>query len=456
MEKDFCISQGQALTLLNSRKDKHNKVDFFELAKQLLMSCGHFKSLNTIAKSTEEHELLDSVIHMCRKRYIRLHDKAKKVVKKTGSGMEVFAREVFVDLTDFPSLLSSGSQCSQASSRSSVLSDLELSVPFESLKKRKNFDDLSSTSKRARTSGLYDQLLKTAESENVSPARLAAYLGFRASYMSNKSLAHSFQSLFDGANSLNKVDTTLAIYLKEHCQIGRSVYTDVRLLLRKQVEFPPYHELSSLVKNILPTLIPFEHGVRANLKEILRGTVERILSSYTQIFTDDTISTGIVCQVKIGIDGSGSHAVYNSATSLRDGVDTSHMLVVGFTIPSIVVNDVHQTVIFQDRQSSSVFSEHPLVLIPGGETRERFGRVLKLIETEIDEISTGILVAVPNGDNQKIKCIVMSDVSQLNGKAISAATGLQGAYCTGCTAKKMQRRLNELLKVSYWIGTSMT
>ena len=130
------------------------------------------------------------------------------------------------------------------------------------------------------------------------------------------------------------------MYLKEHCQIGRSVYTDLRLLLQKHVEFLPYAILASLVKNILPDLISYDHADCAGFKDLLSRTLERILSSSSSSFDPTTVSSGILCHAKIGIDGSGSHAIYNSATSLREGVDTSHMLVAGFGALRMA-NDTH-------------------------------------------------------------------------------------------------------------------
>ena len=446
MDSDLCISQGKALDVIRNRR--FQKLDFVQISKDVLSSSGFLKPIIDIRKSPESSEVLDSVVELTRKRLQRLHEKASKAYKqrKTEPGKEDFRNDVFLDLSDFPSLLNTNSQCSQSqSSRCSTQSDLEVSIPYEPPKKRKTFDELSSATKRARTSDLYEHLLQTAKSQDISPGRMAAYLGSRSTYMSDKALSHSFQSLYDGSKTLNKIDSTLAVYLKEHCQIGRSVYTDLRLLLQKHVEFPPYNELAALVKNILPDLISYDHGVRAGFKDLLLRTLGRILSRSSTKLLPTTISSGIVCQVKVGIDGSGSHAIYNSASSLREGVDTSHMLVAGFSVPQITVNDSQSSVIFRDRHCSSVFSERPMILIPGGETAERFGRVLQLIESEIDEMSSGIEVKFSDAESEKtIHCTVLADVSQLDGKAICTATGLKGAYCTGCTvsesdAKKLER-----------------
>ena len=58
---------------------------------------------------------------------------------------------------------------------------------------------------------------------------------------------------------------------------------------------------------------------------------------------------------------------------------------------------IHPTCLLQD----SVLSEWPMILIPGGETSDRFGRVLQLIESEIEEKSSGIDVMFSDAEGEK-------------------------------------------------------
>jgi hypothetical protein len=50
-------------------------------------------------------------------------------------------------------------------------------------------------------------------------------------------------------------------------------------------------------------------------------------------------NTSLVAEVFIGANGGGSHAIYDSVSSLADGVDTSPILVTGFTVISLRFND---------------------------------------------------------------------------------------------------------------------
>ena len=53
----------------------------------------------------------------------------------------------------------------------------------------------------------------------------------------------------------------------------------------------------------------------------------------------DAENSSLVAKCFMGVDGSGGHSIYNSPSSLASGVDTSHMLLASFTVPSMVVDD---------------------------------------------------------------------------------------------------------------------
>lgn len=95
-------------------------------------------------------------------------------------------------------------------SRLSERSELELEIPAvpertegkPSKKRLLHFDDLSSRQKKRRTEELMDKLVSTAEEEGISPIKLAAYLGFKCSYVSERDAAHLFMQIYNGMNTL--------------------------------------------------------------------------------------------------------------------------------------------------------------------------------------------------------------------------------------------------------------
>ena len=367
------------------------------------------------------------------------------------------AEAVFLELSDFPNLLPSvsttfeASQSSQ-SSHCSTRSDLELEIPVgDSVRKRKAFEDLGPRAKKLRTDDL-SALNECASDCDISLSGLAAYLGYRASYVHDRELSSALNDLFCGKSLRNTVDPTLVLYLKERCQIGRSVYTDVCLLLKDQVCLPPYDKLHSLVSDIRPSIVDWEFGVRANLRECVTSTLERILHNHKNSIPD--FEQRLVAKCFMGVDGSGGHSVYNSPSSLASGVDTTHMMVAGFTVPSITVDDPGSTEVYHDNNCSSAFSERPLLIIPGAESRDRMKLIMALFDREIDDLTvTPLRLQVSEG--VFIECMVQAEISQLDGKAIKTSTGLTGAYCTCCTVTEKEAKSVERINQGFTIDRNI-
>jgi hypothetical protein len=111
------------------------------------------------------------------------------------------------------------------------------------------------------------------------------------------------------------VDASLAIFLKEHCQIGCSVYTDLRILLKGRVEFPSWLKMTQEILTFLPSVEPWENGILANLEQAVDLTLQRVLQSIVVEGTDlaqDVQDKSLVAKFIMGLDASGNHAVYNT------------------------------------------------------------------------------------------------------------------------------------------------
>jgi len=294
-----------------------------------------------------------------------------------------------------------------------------------------------------RTQDLYNLLVETAQKENISPEQLAAYLGYRATHLRNKKTAAVFYDIFVGRapNVTYQISPTLALYLRETCQIGRNIYTDLRLALKDHVTFPPHQHLSQLEVEIQPKMETFENGWKVNLREAITLTLQRAFETLNGALTAANAEEfGITCKFIGGCDGSGSHAIYNSATSLAAGVDTSHMLVGGFALTEIKSRDIQ---IFKDKNCCSIFAERPWLLIPGRESKENFQKVMEVFDQDISALSDEP-VKINN-----ISCNIKFELSQLDGKAIMAASGLGGAYCTYCKVSESDAKNLERIKMGF-------
>ena len=184
-DKMFELSKGEVYDFY--LKDKNYKnFSKTELAEKILFELGLLiKSENEIAELVRGSELLSSAITVVMKRLWKLVGQIKS--RKTGlSVSDPIYSQVFFDLRHFPELIKedeSSQEYLSQSSRVSNLSDLEIEIPSQPRKKRSfPFTEVGPKAKTIRTKEVFELLLETAERENLSPGRLAAYLGYRVSY----------------------------------------------------------------------------------------------------------------------------------------------------------------------------------------------------------------------------------------------------------------------------------
>ena len=372
--------------------------------------------------------------------------------------------DTFFDLNDFPLLLKDDSQkFSQSSftSTQSWLEELEPSQDNSDSKKRKAFSDVGTRTKRRRTDEIYELLLQEACKLDLSVVQLISFLRYRACHQENKKLAETFRQISEGKKTEDKktVPLNLCMYIREHCELGKKTWTDLRLLLKPFVILAPYALTSLAAQKIIPTFTHFHQGLKADLVEVVTKTLERLPHEISQkIEKLDVNDCGIVANFSCGADVSESHKEYNSETSLAEGLDTTHMMVAGIALTSIELNDRESTVIFRDKHVSSTNSERPLVLAPGRETREFLAATLNHIENGIEDLainSVTIHLQRPYQEDLPKLAKINIDVSQLDGKAISVSLGLGGAYCTGCTVSEEDAKNPERIKELFRFNRSI-
>ena len=96
------------------------------------------------------------------------------------------------------------------------------------------------------------------------------------------------------------------MYLKEHMQIGRGPYLDMRLLMMDYCEFPTPKALTALGNSITPTLHEYKAGIKCNMKEAIKLTITRRLEAEVTDYDLDMLAQhGIVANLISGCDGSG-------------------------------------------------------------------------------------------------------------------------------------------------------
>ena len=113
-------------------------------------------------------------------------------------------------------------------------------------------------------------------------------------------------------NSLvTKQSPESASNLKNYNNLGREGYQRVvRALRSTDIDvFPSWKSLRSFESDITPTIHPLNDGlgVEFSYEDALTKTTERILESLDELPEENTLTL----YVKDGLDGSGSHSIFN-------------------------------------------------------------------------------------------------------------------------------------------------
>ena len=199
---------------------------------------------------------------------------------------------------------------------------------------------------------------------------------------------------------------------------------------------PSYQELNAELQTVVPQREPLWNGIVVEFQESLAITIRRALKISLDFSDTETLdkirSHGLFAKAAGGVDGSGNHAEYNSASSLAEGVDTSHFLYAGYVLLELRINDQNRTLVYKDRCPGSSEAERPLIVIPGAENKENFKKVLERMTHEIeDAMRRSFTIDSPELGEFKVK--LEFDLSQLDGKALEQGSGQKGSYCTACT-----------------------
>ena len=463
------IFKGDAYASLKA----NSKVPYSILSENLLSSLSLKSNLSDLQDS------FDNCCELIRKRlknfFSRDMAKWKKgLEKRKPNEFEHFKNEVFFDLEfEAPEILkdpdsqgsSSQGSGSTPSSSQRDRSDIEEDVPMSSIsRKRKSFEDLGPRAKRLRTDNIFSVVKDAAKTEDLDVKQFVAYLGYRASHQQDKQTAKIFHRIYKGEKPdvVRPIPVPLALYLKEECEIGKLVYTDQRLLLKNLVTFPPYYKLANLCQEIMPSIHDFCNGISADLMEVIEITMRRHVEDNEELYDDDDVlSSGVLAKFIAGEDTSGRHMQMNQKGSSDEGlVDTRHMNVVGVGFTQTKTNGEDSQFVFIEEKVGSVNNERPLMIIPGTDSMERSAQILGKLESMITlcESSELYIPMSTNTDEDRrvLKVNIEVELSQMDGKALTTATGLGGAYCTGCTVSEKDAAKLEVIRRGFKFDRSIT
>ena len=186
-------------------------------------------------------------------------------------------------------------------------------IPLDESKGRtkKPLNDVSERQKYRRIKRLTDLVTELAQEENTEIPYMLGLILHAKYYETDRRLAHISNLLMNLEENIKMVDLPVASKIKNSCNLGREKYQT----LKNSLEFnrvkclPTWKELRAYEKNITPTItaIPDHMGVSVNYHDALQMTARTILSGLDL----QNNAQDLIMEVKDGVDGSGSHSIFN-------------------------------------------------------------------------------------------------------------------------------------------------
>ncbi|KAI6647405.1 hypothetical protein LOD99_12401 [Oopsacas minuta] len=164
-------------------------------------------------------------------------------------------------------------------------------------------------------------------------------------------------------------------------------------------------------------------GIGISYHTLLTHTVNRIISTNTPIDSDDQ---PLKIRISDGLDGSGSHRVYQQATSHPD-LTTKDFLLFGFKVLSITN---HQgKLLWKNSVPNSPFSIRPITILALQENLENVGFLMSIMVNKETEYIENDGLNLINGITASVQILR----SQIDGKMAQILSGAGGACCQFCT-----------------------
>ncbi|KAI6650503.1 hypothetical protein LOD99_7554 [Oopsacas minuta] len=339
--------------------------------------------------------------------------------------------------------LSTGYQCSDEVMVIGSVSSSQSTSVFE--------EDFSKPTRKP----LRELSLKVAVQENVSSKELSCYLMMLCSQTEYDFTTTKFCKEIIAKGSFgpvcNKLTCDKAAFLMDSLEIGKKKYIDLRRLLLSDVQLPGYNRLATHRSQICLTNDIFsvdrEHrvGIAVSYKKLLTHTVNRILTASANEIPSASNPKRI--RISDGLDGSGSHRVYQQAT--HPNISTKSFILFGFKVISI--SDTNNKLIWKNPLPNSPFSIRPVAILA---LQENEDNIRYLMDTLINKESTEITekgLELTSGF-----CEVEIQRSQLDGKMAKIISGAGGACCQFCTATFKQIHDPDIVKDGFPINRSIT
>ena len=256
-----------------------------------------------------------------------------------------------------------------------------------------------------------------ADEQRITSKQLMGY-ALKSNYLEDKSAATIGKKLFqeETTGDLGKLTVELAVSIYVSCSFTKRKYIHMRNILASvdMNIFPLYDDIAGYLDQITPDIKKVESdcplvGVKIDYDDALRMTTTRILSTLTM--TQPLVINEINLMIHDGIDGSGSHSIFNQ----KNNEKTSNILMYMFRAEKIT--DESGTVIWSNPKSGSASACRPLMLLLGKENHENL-EIVEKVQKERNNLTFEVTY-----NNHPIQVNVQGCMSMIDGKMRTILSG---------------------------------
>ena len=302
-------------------------------------------------------------------------------------------------------------------------------------KYRKTLSELGKRQQYRRTDEIISLIQAVANENRVTVNCLLGHVLKRLNYHSNNKIATVGAAMIQSENSSEQADAQLSLPVASFIQLnndmGRSKYQNLSNTLKDNGHsiLPPWKTLRKYQLELTPAVEVLEKpvfGVQVDYVSALRRTIERTLEVTKPESLPPTNSV-LIANFKDGLDGSGSHPIYNQL----DNAHTHNIIMYMFCQLSLTKENGEE--VWREHSPNSPRAMRPLFLLLGKECRENVECVSQIVNDRSQLKSEPMEIHV-HGRYYKVQ--VSCSMSMIDGKMRSLLSGLGGAYCSLCTMTK--------------------
>ena len=317
---------------------------------------------------------------------------------------------------------------------------------------RKHITELQFESQRSRLTVLLQHIRYIADRERVEEKDIASLaLKLISTIVHDRKVSKVCTEILQTgtfSNSYKQLPIDKSAFLLDILEIGKRKYSNIRKLCKPEgIIFPSYDHIAIFRSQIaLTQKFKFIHkegqniGVTHSYFELVKHTAERIL----QTMELNSQQYPIEFEIADGLDGSGSHRIYNQ---LNNDPNFTTKSIILYAFKPLTIKDSANNIIWSNLIPNSPFTTRPVLLLAKSENHENVEFLMKeFINTPTNFLEKdGIELADGH-------CHVKISRTMFDGKMSKILSGAGGASCQLCTATHLQLKDLELIRSCFPIN----